>query len=141
MNEFTKLQTQYLAGIENMSADDASRFLELLKADPEAPFRSKRIPALERHLANIKRMADAEQAWKDTWIPLALEDKATKERWLAAGASWRGWHIWTIWEYEGTEFYRWSGGFNRPCVTDEIKRVRAADAVLAELIRSKEANI
>lgn len=120
MNEFTKLQTQYLAGIENMSADDASRFLELLKADPEAPFRDTRIPILERHLSQIELMSEAELAWERTWRAAAQEYIELTERWLDLGATWRsiGTAL-TVWEYEGA---------------------RKADARLAEIISRKQEN-
>lgn len=138
---FTELQALYIAGLDDMSVDDAEQFLAMLKADEDAPFRAERIPRLERHIDTIKRKSDAEEAWKATWVPLALEDKATKERWLAAGATWTCNGCATKWVYDGTEFYRWNGGFNRPSVVDEIVNVRKADAKLAELIREKEASL
>lgn len=120
-----------------MSALDAALFLDMLRADEDAPFRAERIPRLERHIGAIKRRADTEEAWQAEWIPLALEDKATKERWLAAGATWTCDENVTKWTYDGTEFYRWYGGFSRPSVVDEIVNVRKADERLAEIIREK----
>lgn len=117
-----------------MSQAEIERFLALLQADYDAPFRSERIPNLERHLTAIKRVKDANDAWERKWKELALEDKEIKDEWLALGATWRCWHIYTIWTYEGEEFYRWAGGFNRPSVVDEIVRVREADERLRELI-------
>ncbi len=105
---FSEFQAQYLAGIENMSADDARAFLELLSSDPDAPFRDTRIPILERHLSQIERMSEAELAWERTWKAAAYEYIALTERWLKLGANWRpiGTAL-TVWEYEGERFYQW----------------------------------
>ena len=137
---FEELQAIYINGLDDMSAVDASLFLDMLLADENTPFREIRIPRLERHVASIKRSSDAEEAWKNTWIPLALEDKETKERWLAAGATWECVESVTKWFYDGTEFYRWYGGFNRPSVVVEILNVRKADERLSSMLKEKESN-
>src|SRR5690606_24736989 len=64
---FSELQALYLEGMENMSAEDSRDFLELLKADSDAPFRNTRIPILERHLAIIDRMSEVELLRERTW--------------------------------------------------------------------------
>jgi len=135
---FSELQALYLAGIENMSADDARAFLDLLSSDPDAPFRDTRIPILEHHLSQIERMSEAELAWERTWKAAAYEYIALTERWLKLGANWRpiGTAL-TVWEYEGERFYQW---WSRSLITDNIEEARKADAKLSEIIKRKEAS-
>jgi len=135
---FTELQALYLKGIDDMSVEDVRDFLELLKADSDAPFRNTRIPILERHLAQIERMSEAELAWERTWKAAAYEYIALTERWLKLGANWRpiGTAL-TVWEYEGERFYQW---WSRSLITDNIEEARKADAILSEIIKRKKAN-
>lgn len=135
--EFNDLQAKYVSDFESMSTTELQAFLAHLQRDMSAAYRDRRIAKVERKLADNERIRHAREREQAEWIPLALEDKALKERWLALGATWREWHIYSIWEYEGTEFYRWSGGFDRPHVRDEIVRARKADERLVELISGK----
>lgn len=138
---FNELQARYISHFitkdSEMSVMDAKVFLDMLRSDTKAEFRESRIKSLEQYLGDIERKEQADLAWEAKWIPLAQEDKETKARWESLGAKWRGWHIYTIWEYEGIEFYRWAGGFGRPSVVDEIVKVREANKRLSEIIANK----
>lgn len=135
---FSELQELYLAGIENMSADDARAFLDLLNADPDAPFRDTRIPILERHLSQIERQKHTELELERTWRAAAQEYVELTERWLELGARWRpiGTAL-TVWEYESERFYQW---WSRTLITDNIEEARKADRRLVEIIQRKKAN-
>lgn len=137
--EFRRLQAQYVSDFDAMDTDDLKAFLALLQADSDAPYRESRIRKIERKLDGLGRAEQTREQREEEWKRAAYEDKAIKERWLELGATWECRHILTTWSYEGAEFYRWWGGFNRPKVTEEIVNVRKADERLTKLIADKEA--
>lgn len=120
-----------------MSEEDANHFLELLRADPDAPFRADRMAKLESYTKGIARAKLASKEWERTWKAAANEYIELTDKWLALGAKWRCKGAYTVWEYDGERFYMW---WSRTLVTDNIEGARKADARLAEIISRKQAN-
>lgn len=137
MPDYTALYIEhFLRDGEKMSEEDARTYMKILRGMPDE-YSVGRIKNLVRYLDGIERGRAAEAEWERTWMAAAAEDKAIKERWESLGATWRGvGNTLTVWEYEGTEFYRWWSGVS---VTDEIVKVREADERLAELINERTA--
>jgi hypothetical protein len=137
------LQAKYIAHFvtraETMSIADAAEYLAWLRDNPAAEFRDSRINELSRYLHDTERREAAESDLNRRQIAAARESCALTEKWEQLGASWRAQGtFYTVWEYGGTEFYRWGSGVD---VLDELPRKIKADERLLQLIDNEmEAN-
>lgn len=134
MDEYKRIQGEYLNGVTAMPTEDIERFLTLNIGDIDAPYREERIKSLTNELNRRQSAIDAESAWETEWKAAAHEYIALTERWLSLGATWRNTEALTKWEYEGTEFYRvWS----RTLITENIVEARKADIKLTMITMEK----
>ena len=91
--------------------------------------RLKRIESIlvERDQANSRREA------RETYLTdLAYEYVGLTDNWLKLGATFREWHPFTTWEYQGTDFFQWTSGERSEQI---LPRAREANEKLKELIK------
>ena len=82
---------------------------------------------VERDQANSKREA------RETFLTdLAHEYVNLTDNWLKSGATFREWHPFTTWEYQGTYFFQWISGEQSEQI---LPRARKANEKLKELIK------
>lgn len=130
----------FIRKVERLTEDEAREFLAILRTDTTNDYRERRITNLDRYLAQLERNRQTAKKQEREWIAAAREYKALTERWEKLGAKWRAvGPALTVWEYNGTEFYRWWSG---SLITDNIVEARRADERLTEMIfREKEDEI
>lgn len=132
--KLTDLQAEFIAGYETMSEENARQFLALLEADYGAEFREDRIAKLERRLKTIERLDRSKQQAKvahDHLIDCGREFREITDRWEANGVTKRfiGDGAYEIWDYGGTELYRWGGSLSsRPTIIQMLADAQRIDA-------------
>lgn len=117
--------------VYSMTLEELKSLQEHYDSHSERYKHLERIDGIERAIKRLSEKKNDEPAWME----FAREDKETKRKWLSLGAKWHEWHSFTIWTYEGENFYQWSSG---AMVWDEIHKLRQAEERLMQIINEKE---
>lgn len=134
-DEYRALERKYVFDVDSMTTEELVDFHDILTANYDAPFRERRIMTIERRLSSIRRAQDAKDARERVWKTAGYEYVDLTKRWLSLGATHRMlYDIYTVWELDGEEFFRWQGG---EMIVDIIVRARKADEELDEIIKRK----
>lgn len=143
MTDITEMQRKYIAHFidrdEILPEVDAREYLMYLHDNPNAPFRDRRIPQLERYIRSIEREKEAESIREEAWMAKAREICVVKDRWEALGATWEEKHDCgvgvTTWKFrDETIMRRWTG----TSLDEELALVREGDLKLNDIL-AKEA--
>ena len=113
--------------IYSMDINELSALLKYYENHTERYKYESKINSINRAIERVSRKVIEEESW----IALAREDKATKEKWESYGAYFKNNSPYCIWYYNDIEFYRWVSGVH---VSEEIYRLREADKKIMNLI-------
>ncbi len=130
---FLELEGQYIKDKETMTKEALLEFKKYVEEEEfTSEFKEERLKRIEsilveRDQANYRRDA------RETYLTdLAYEYVGLTDNWLKLGATFREWHPFTTWEYQGTDFFQWISGEQSEQI---LPRARKANDKLKELIK------
>ena len=95
-------------------------------------FKEERLKHIEYILVERDQANSRREARETHLTDLAHEYVGLTDNWLKLGATFRGWHPFTTWEYQGTDFFQWISGEQSEQI---LPRAREANEKLKELIK------
>ena len=130
---FLKLEGQYIKDKEAMSKEALLEFKKHVKEEKfTSEFKEERLKRIESILVG-RNQANSRREVRETYLTdLAYEYVDLTDNWLKLGATFREWHPFTTWEYQGTDFFQWISGEHSEQI---LPRARKASDKLKELIK------
>ena len=95
-------------------------------------FKEERLKRIESILVGRDQANSMREAREAYLTDLAHEYVGLTDNWLKLGATFREWHPFTTWEYQGTDFFQWISGEQSEQI---LPRARKANDKLKELIK------
>ena len=116
-----------------MSKDVLLQFKKYVKEEEfTSEFKEERLKCIESILVG-RDQVNARRESRETYLTdLAYEYVGLTDNWLKLGATFREWHPFTTWEYQGTDFFQWISGEQSEQI---LPRARKANDKLKELIK------
>ena len=130
---FLKLEGQYIKDKEAMSKEALLEFKKYVEEEEfTSEFKEERLKLIESILVE-RDQANYSRGARETYLTeLAYEYVGLTDNWIKLGATFREWHPFTTWEYQGTDFFQWMSGEQSEQI---LPRARKANDKLKELIK------
>ena len=130
---FLELEGQYIKGKETMSEEALLEFKKYVEEEEfTSEFKEERLKRIESILVGRDQDNSRREARETYLTDLAYEYVGLTDNWLKLGATFREWHPFTTWEYQGTDFFQWISGEQSEQI---LPRARKANDKLKELIK------
>ena len=95
-------------------------------------FKEERLKRIDSILVGRNQANSRREAKEDYLTGLAYEYVDLTDNWIKLGATFREWHPFTTWEYQGTDFFQWTSGERSEQI---LPRAREANEKLKDLIK------
>ena len=130
---FLELEGQYIKDKEAMPKEVLLEFKKYVKEEEfTSEFKEERLKRIESILVG-RDQANSKIEARETYLTdLAYEYVGLTDNWIKLGATFREWHPFTTWEYQGTDFFQWISGEQSEQI---LPRARKANDKLKELIK------
>lgn len=124
MSKYNIRELMNVKSIYSLNLDECEFLLNYYKNRDDSYNFENKIKQLKRSIEKLKSHPKKEQ-----WILDAEEYVKITNLWVANGAKHRNIHegYFTIWEYEGVEFYRWS---KSDTIKEMLERAKTVDVKL-----------
>ena len=96
-------------------------------------FKEERLKRIDSILVGRNQANSRREAKEDYLTSLAYEYVDLTDNWLKLGATFREWHPFTTWEYQGIDFFQWTSGERSEQI---LPRAREANEKLKELTKA-----
>lgn len=130
---FLELESQYIENEEAMSKEVLLEFKKYVEEEKfTSEFKEERLKRIKSILV-ARDQANSRREARETYLTdLAHEYVGLTDNWIKLGATFRVWHPFTTWEYQGTDFFQWMSGERSEQI---LPRARKANDKLKELIK------
>lgn len=130
---FLELEGQYIKDKEKMSKEALLEFKKYVEEEEfTSEFKEERLKRIDSILVGRNQANSRREAKENYLTGLAYEYVDLTDNWLKLGATFREWHPFTTWEYQGTDFFQWTSGERSEQI---LPRARKANEKLKELIK------
>ena len=130
---FLELEGQYIKDKEAMSKEALLEFKKYVEEEEfTSEFKEERLKLIESILVERDQANYSREARETYLTDLAYEYVGLTDNWIKLGATFREWHPFTTWEYQGTDFFQWISGEQSEQI---LPRARKANDKLKELIK------
>ena len=131
---FLELEGQYINDKETMSKEALLEFKKYVEEeDFTSEFKEERLNRIDSILVGRNQANSRREEKEDYLTSLAYEYVDLTDNWLKLGATFREWHPFTTWEYQGTDFFQWTSGERSEQI---LPRARVANEKLKDLIKA-----
>ena len=103
---FLELEGQYIKDKEAMSKEALLEFKKYVDEEEfTSEFKEERLKRIDSILVGRNQANSRREAKEEYLTNLAYEYVDLTDNWLKLGATFREWHPFTTWEYQGTDFF------------------------------------